>query len=609
MKRTVLATVALAMVAVLMIVPRVGSAQSAPSWSTFHGNAGRSGSTTVNGPSDLKHLNIWAVPPSTLSSPSVGPNNVGYIGDNDGNLYAFDPAHPAAALWSFKTGGPIVDAPTISSDGTRVFVGSDDGFVYAINAANGSKIWSTDMSGAVEGSPTLSSDGSTLYVSNIAGTVKALIASSGQAKWSAAPGVGIRGSLALSPDGSTLYAGTTSQEIIGIPSGGPGGGASLTVFYLDGQPISSPSVDSNSNIYITTTAGTVLSFSPSSPTPRWTFAIAGMIPSLSTPAIANGNVYVGAGNGNIYALSASSGTQQWQQHTNAAIESSPAVGANGNVYVGSDDGSMYAFDSTGKQFAKLAIGPFVSSSPALAADGTVWIASQSGQLARLGALALPATPPGTPTAGPSPTPTITPTLGPTSTPSPSPTATTPPVPTLAVTGKSSVKPGAAQKITIHTVASSAVHIVVTFPNGTHQTATKQSDATGTAVYNFHQKGSEITHSRSTASVVVTVGSASNTFKYTIGYGTIDVSAEPRTVTAGKGMSIYIHEKPKTRVLAVIKYSNGRVDQKTGTPGPKGWAHVKYTVPKNVPKGKTVTVTARLLHGSSKVSASTTFTVR
>ena len=34
-------------------------------------------------------------------------------------------------LWSFKTGGPIKSSPVISQG--RVFIGSDDGNVYAIN--------------------------------------------------------------------------------------------------------------------------------------------------------------------------------------------------------------------------------------------------------------------------------------------------------------------------------------------------------------------------------------------------------------------------------------------------------------------------------------------
>jgi outer membrane protein assembly factor BamB len=610
MKRSVLATAVLALVVALVAAPHAAtsSAQAAAAWPTFHGSAQRAGVSTVNGPSALVHLNIWTLPSSTaqigtVSSFAVGPNNVGYIGANDGGLYAFDPSK-GAYVWVFKTGGPIVDTPTVSGDGTRVYFGSDDGFVYSVNTQSGAKVWSVNMGSAVEGSPALSPDGSTIYVTDISGVIDALSTSNGNVQWTSSAGSGIRGSLSLSPDGTTIYAAATDGKVFGIPSSGLGS-ANATVFYLDGDPISSPSVDANGNIYETTTSGTVDSFSPSSSTPRWIFIIPGHIPSSSTPAIAGNNVYLGAGDGNLYSLALNSGTQQWSGHTAAAIESSPAVTADGKVYVGSDDGNLYVFDSTGKQITEEHIGGFVSSSPAVGSDGAIWIASQSGQIDRIGALAPPATPPGSPTPGPSPTPTITPTPGPTSTPAPSATATQP---ALSVAGKASVNPGGKQTIKVTTLPNAAVHIVVKFPNGTHQTGNKKANSAGVVTYNFHQKPGVITHSHSVAVVTVTVGSTTSTFKYKIGYGTIAVSAEPHSVAAGKPMSIYIHEKPNTRVLAIIKYSNGRVDRKTGTPGPHGWAHIKYTVPKNAPKGKTVTVTARLLHGSSKVSSTTTFTV-
>ena len=44
------------------------------------------------------------------------------------------PAKPEL-LWSFKTGGPIKSSPVISQG--RVFIGSDDGNLYELNAATG----------------------------------------------------------------------------------------------------------------------------------------------------------------------------------------------------------------------------------------------------------------------------------------------------------------------------------------------------------------------------------------------------------------------------------------------------------------------------------------
>src|SRR5579864_1477684 len=48
-----------------------------------------------------------------------------------------------ALLWTFHTGGPI--AASASIVGGTVYVGSWDGFEYAIDARNGALKWKTDL--------------------------------------------------------------------------------------------------------------------------------------------------------------------------------------------------------------------------------------------------------------------------------------------------------------------------------------------------------------------------------------------------------------------------------------------------------------------------------
>ena len=63
------------------------------------------------------------------------------------------PAVPAAAptgtrLWTFSARGfPVKQSPTVSNDGTMVYVGSSDNFTYAVNAADGTQIWSFNLCG------------------------------------------------------------------------------------------------------------------------------------------------------------------------------------------------------------------------------------------------------------------------------------------------------------------------------------------------------------------------------------------------------------------------------------------------------------------------------
>lgn len=52
-----------------------------------------------------------------------------YVGSNDGHLYAFDCA-TGALKWKFRTGGEVHGSPVIA-DGV-VYIASDDGHLYSV---------------------------------------------------------------------------------------------------------------------------------------------------------------------------------------------------------------------------------------------------------------------------------------------------------------------------------------------------------------------------------------------------------------------------------------------------------------------------------------------
>ncbi len=69
----------------------------------------------------------------------VATGDLVYFGSSaDHKVYALDAA-TGEQRWSFFTGGPVRLAPTVRQD--KVFVGSDDGFVYCLKADNGELLW------------------------------------------------------------------------------------------------------------------------------------------------------------------------------------------------------------------------------------------------------------------------------------------------------------------------------------------------------------------------------------------------------------------------------------------------------------------------------------
>ena len=75
---------------------------------------------------------------SVESSPVVA-NGVVFVGSDDGRLYALD-ATDGSKQWSFDAGSEISSAPAV--DGGTVFVVTKDTSVYALKGANGAEQWS-----------------------------------------------------------------------------------------------------------------------------------------------------------------------------------------------------------------------------------------------------------------------------------------------------------------------------------------------------------------------------------------------------------------------------------------------------------------------------------
>ena len=61
-------------------------------------------------------------------------NGVVYVGSDDNYLYALNAAN-GALIWQYKTGNAIDSSPTVANG--VVFFGSEDNKVYALNATDG----------------------------------------------------------------------------------------------------------------------------------------------------------------------------------------------------------------------------------------------------------------------------------------------------------------------------------------------------------------------------------------------------------------------------------------------------------------------------------------
>ena len=135
---------------------------------------------------------------------------------------------------------------------------------------------------------------------------------------------------------------------------------------------SSPAMDANGVIYVTTFDGQLLALNPEG-NRQWTFRIG--FESIATPAVGtDGTIYFGSRNHRFYAVSPM-GQKQWEFKTSGWIDASAALADDGTVFFGSWDKNFYAVDKAGQLKWKYATGGPITSSAAIDASGILYFGS------------------------------------------------------------------------------------------------------------------------------------------------------------------------------------------------------------------------------------------
>jgi outer membrane protein assembly factor BamB len=340
--------------ALVALVALFALALSACDWTTFrHDNAHTGFVPLGDGPADAAALTtrFTVTTGGPVFSSAAIVNGVAYVGSLDGFLYAFDATGQTncagspidcAPLWRGATpsGFQIYSSPAV--DHGIVYVGSDDGLVYAFDADGNincsgaprtcTPLFADQTTSNVRSSPVVANG--VLYIGSVHNTIEVFDAN-GTTNCSGVPKV-------CAP----LWTGTA-----------PG---------ILGEQLSVPAL-ANGLVYVGARDGTLYAFdaagvsgcsgAPKVCAPVWiaptTFG-AGM---RSSPAVSNGIVYVGADDGSLNAYDAAGFTNcssasprvctpVWAAHFRFSISSSPAI-ANGMLYIATSDGVVAAFDAAG----------------------------------------------------------------------------------------------------------------------------------------------------------------------------------------------------------------------------------------------------------------------
>lgn len=313
--------------------------------------------------------------------------------------------HFPRLLWSFTTAGRIESSPVIGNG--IVYVGSEDGYAYALNQSTGQLIWRTWVGQLVYSSPAIVGD--SLYIGQ--GSLYRLNAKTGQKMWGTAIGTITTSILAV---GGRVYAiAQNASTSLGakLYSINATNGSIIWAIYVD----QTSELGYANNLLYLGANGTTYALNPYNGSTVWSAA-----PGLeAAPAIVGGVVY-----GGNMALNATSGQVIWKYNittpslpavayglifllsqtalvalnqTNGVLawfwrfkspnfysQSLPAV-ADGLVFVGGGEGDLpdptvYALNATtGKFVWSFPVGIAANSSPAIS-NGTLYIGASDGKL-------------------------------------------------------------------------------------------------------------------------------------------------------------------------------------------------------------------------------------
>ena len=371
----------------------LNSSSTTGDWTMHRRDLARTGSSNPGGILPQSTIKWTFATGGSIHSSAAVANGKIYFGSRDGKLYALDAATGNKA-WEFQTDSWVESSPVIS-DGI-VYFGSNDGKLYALNADSGKILWAFKLRFGIVSSPAVA-DGA-VYFGADDFFVYAVDAKNGKELWHFETGNRIMSSPTIA--NGILYIGSMDGFLYTLHANS----GRLQLKFKSYAPIvSSPSVK-DSVVYYGTTRGTLYAVNGNSRNwpfehilvPYWrTLYMYGTLPkppgpsgfmwslwlgapSYHSPVIQGDLLYIGSGD-KIFAIDTNNREVLWIFEAGSRLRSSPAL-VDTTIYACGEDGQLFALDAlTGERLWNLSINGKITSSPAVA-DGTVYVGSHDGRM-------------------------------------------------------------------------------------------------------------------------------------------------------------------------------------------------------------------------------------
>jgi eukaryotic-like serine/threonine-protein kinase len=342
------------------------------SWPMYRGNPSLSGVSPAKLHGRLSEAWVFEAKYGIKSSAAIVNNRV-FIGSDDGHLYALR-LQDGSLIWKFETEGNIESSPLVL--GEFLYVGSGDGFVYKLSAKDGSLAWKYETEDQVLGAPNwiLSPDKSETWI--LAGSydfrLHCIRSSDGSKVWDYETGNYINGSPAVSK-GKTVFGGCDALlHVIDLADG------SKLKEIEAGAYIPGSAAMMGSMAYVGHYDNEFLCFDLDKGVIAWTYRDRNF-PYYGSPAVVEDKVIVGGRDRQLHCLNRHTGEKIWKFPTRGKVDSSPVV-VGEEVVFGSQDGRLYRLGiSDGMEIQSIDLGQPLTSSPAVIENWVV-IGSEDGHV-------------------------------------------------------------------------------------------------------------------------------------------------------------------------------------------------------------------------------------
>jgi outer membrane protein assembly factor BamB len=337
-----------------------GKMKTAGDWPIFRGSSQLTGLQPGGMPQQPKLLWTFKTEYEIKSSPVIGLNKV-FVGSNDGRVYALD-INSGKEIWRFETGDDIEAAPLLFNK--TLYIGSLNYDFYALDTSNGEIIWKYTTDGEIYGSANFiqSQDPglSRIIFGSYDNYLYCLDASTGEKKWSYETDNYVNGSPALN-DEWIVFGGCDSYVHILSSKDGSNYAKVATNSYI----AASSALDAG-HVYLGHYGGKVICVNINDKKIDWEFTGDDKKAAFfSSPAVNDKYVVIGSRDHNVYCLDKKNGEIIWKVKTLDDVDSSPVI-AGERIVIGSDDGRLYILNvNSGKLIWSYDVGAAITGSPAV----------------------------------------------------------------------------------------------------------------------------------------------------------------------------------------------------------------------------------------------------